>query len=122
MGSAYDHIAADINPKSWLSEYRTRSIEHLVAMGFFYYFLGLLIAVSIGVLQYSIYGYDEQYPPRSLVFALEAAPFEETIFFGIPFYATGNQFVLLGSGNLWTIFHLGNTQPQAISTTSNFIQ
>ena len=84
-------------------------------MGFFYYFLGLLISVSLVVFQYSIYRYNEQYPPRSLIFALEGAPLEETVFFGIPFYATGNQFVLLGSGILWTIFHLGNTQPQTTS-------
>lgn len=109
---------ADFHPRSWLSAYRFTWIEHLVIMGLFYYFLGLLLSYGVSVLNHSLFGYDERYSPRSLVFVLEAAPFEESLFFGIPFYASANQFVILGTGILWTFMHLINTEPDVISFTS----
>ena len=32
-----------------------------------------------------------------------AGPFEETLFFGIPYALTGNQFVILGTGIFWAM-------------------
>lgn len=99
----------DFHPRRWLSTYRSTWIEHLVMMGLFYYFLGLLLSYSISGLNQALFDYEERYSPRSLVFFLEASPFEESLFFGIPFYLTGNQFVLLGTGIVWTLVHLMNT-------------
>lgn len=106
---------ADFHPRTWLSTYHSPWIEHLLMMGLFYYFLGLLLSYGISELNQALFGYEERYSPRSLVFILEASPFEESIFFGIPFYATGNQYVLIGTGILWTLVHLFNTEPDEIS-------
>jgi membrane protease YdiL (CAAX protease family) len=87
-------------------------------MGLFYYFLGLLLSYAVGELNSSLFGYEERYSPRPLVLFLEAPPFEESLFFGIPFYATGNQFVHLGTGIVWTFLHLTNTEEGVFSFTS----
>lgn len=109
---------ADFHPKSWLSEYRSTWVEHLLIMGLFYYFMGLILSYLVGELNYSLFGYEERYSPRSLLFILEASPLEETLFFGIPFYATGNQIVLLSTGIVWTFMHLMNTETATSSLTS----
>ena len=106
---------ADFHPRAWLSAYHTTWVEHLVMMGLFYYLLGLLLSYCISELNHTLFGYEEQYTPRSLAFVLEASPFEESLFFGIPFYATGNQYVLIGTGILWTFLHLFNTEADEIS-------
>lgn len=111
-------VIADFHPKSWLSAFRYTWIEHLLIMGLFYYFLGLLLSYAVAEVNDNLFGYDERYSPRSLVFVLEASPFEESLFFGIPFYATGNQFVHLGTGILWTFMHLNNTEAGIVSLTS----
>ena len=47
--------------------------------------------------------------PLSVISVIFAGPFEETIFFGIPFYLTGNNFVTLIGGIMWASLHILNT-------------
>ncbi|MFZ0329250.1 MAG: CPBP family glutamic-type intramembrane protease [Nitrososphaeraceae archaeon] len=104
-------IKLDVNPKRWLSKYRNTSIIHLVVMLIFYHLIGvLLLLVGSVVLQYSMTGYAEPRIPRYLAPVVAAGPIEESVFFGIPFYATGNQFIVVISGITWVILHIFNTK------------
>ena len=47
--------------------------------------------------------------PLSVISVIFAGPFEETIFFGIPFYLTGNNLVTLVGGIIWASLHILNT-------------
>lgn len=113
----------DFHPRSWLSKYRQTSFVYLCKMGLFYSALGLIIAFAVYGIQYIVFEYEEPAVPVSLVFAIMAGPMEETLFFGIPFALSGNHFVVLGTGILWSIMHLFNGQEVGVEgflSTSTF--
>ena len=47
--------------------------------------------------------------PVSILLAIAAGPFEETVFFGIPFYLTSNPYVVLASASVWSFAHIFST-------------
>ncbi len=97
-----------MHPKSWLSNFQQSSIVYLIKMGLFYTAIGLIASYIVYTLQYSLTGYEEPVVPASLIQMIMAGPFEETLFFGIPYAVTGNQFVVLGTGILWAGMHVFN--------------
>ena len=78
-------------------------------MGFMYHGLGLALATLLFVVQEYGFGYKVPVPEFSLGMLLLAGPFEETLFFGIPFYLTNNHYVLFVTGSVWAIIHIFNT-------------
>ena len=108
MNSKYSDEKLDMHPKSWLSNYRQLSLWYLLKMGLFYSALGLVVAYSIMSIEYFVFDYEEPVFPISLVQMILAGPIEEIFFFGIPFSATGNPFVVLGTGVLWASVHIFN--------------
>jgi len=53
--------------------------------------------------------YNEPTIPLTVTSVIFAGPFEETIFFGIPFYLTGNNLVTFAGGVIWASLHILNT-------------
>ena len=101
MEGKYSDEIADLNPRSWLSKYRQTSILYLTKMALFYHGFGFLLAIiGIVIVQQIIPGYEVPIIPITIVEALSAGPLEEALFFGIPFYATGNHLVVLATGIL----------------------
>jgi hypothetical protein len=99
-----------MNPRSWLSRYRRTSIGHLTIMLMFYHGIGLLLMlVGISIVQKVISNYEEPSLPHYLALVLSAGPTEESLFFGIPFYAFGNHYVVLAGGIIWAMLHIINT-------------
>ncbi len=78
-------------------------------MGFLYHMLAIVIASAIGATQEYGFGYHVLLPEFPLGALLLAGPFEETLFFGIPFYLTNNPYAVLVIGTMWAIFHVFNT-------------
>ena len=103
-------IKTDINPKCWLSRYRRTSIGYLIKMLLFYHGIGLLLMLAgTSIVKEVISNYEEPSLTRYLSLVLSAGPVEETLFFGIPYYAFGNHFVVLGGGIVWAMLHILNT-------------
>lgn len=100
----------DINPKSWLSRYRKTTIPYLIKMGIFYLVIGLgLQYVGNNLAEHFIANYQVPSVPISITMGLSAGPIEEGIFFGTPFYLSGNYLIVLAGGILWSILHIFNT-------------
>lgn len=102
----------DLHPKSWLKPYKDNSVSYLLKMGFFY--IGLLFTVATlggtSFVQLAPPNVEDlpiptnfEIPP--LLAGIFAGPIEETLFFGIPYYLTGNPIVLLVLGIIWTFTH-----------------
>jgi len=79
-------------------------------MGLFYSALGIVAALTIGGIEYFVFDYVEPVFPVSFIQIILAGPFEETLFFGIPFALSGNPIVVLGTGGLWASTHIFNAQ------------
>lgn len=99
----------DINPKSWLSKYRQTSIGYLTKIGLFYHLISLIPMIIVLIVEFGSTGTVERHFHVSIVQAMTAGPFEETLFFGIPFYGTGNVCVSIGAGIVWSLLHLFNS-------------
>ena len=100
----------DINPKSWLSSYQSKSILYLTKMLLFYHALGLLLMLAgTSLVAYIDPAREEPIVERNLFNVLSAGPIEETVFFGIPYYALGNPYIVLVTGSVWASLHLLNT-------------
>jgi hypothetical protein len=110
MSSKYYDEKIDMHPKSWLSVYRQLSYWYLLKMGLFYSALGIVSALTIGGIEYFVFDYVEPVFPVSFIQIILAGPFEETLFFGIPFALSGNPIVVLGTGGLWASSHIFNAQ------------
>jgi len=111
VGGKYFDEITDLNPRSWLSKYRQTSILYLTKMALFYHGLGFLLAIiGIVIVKQIIPGYEVPIIPITIVEALSAGPLEEALFFGIPFYATGNHLVVLATGIFWAVVHISNTE------------
>ena len=101
---------SDINPKNWLKPFQRKNSFYLLKMGLFYHFLGLgLMFLGSSLIKEIFIGYESPQIPVSILLAMSSGFLEETVFFGIPFYLTGNPLVVLGTGIIWSISHLFNT-------------
>jgi len=100
----------DFNPLTWISKYRRNSIYYLTIMVLFYHLIGFIFMVIGSVIvDLVVNNYDEPAIPLTVSSVIFAGPFEETIFFGIPFYLTGNNLVTLAGGVIWASLHILNT-------------
>ena len=78
--------------------------------------------MSIGLMQLgsilvtsTIPGYEYPSFPVSILMAATSGPIEETLFFGIPYYLSGNPHAMLATGVIWSIAHLFSTQAFSIN-------
>ena len=79
-------------------------------MVLFYHMIGFgLMIVGSAVVNTLVNNYNAPTIPLSVISVIFAGPFEETIFFGIPFYLTGNNIVTLIGGIMWASLHILNT-------------
>jgi hypothetical protein len=105
------HFVADLirdtNPRRWTGKYLRTSVPYLIVMVLFYHAIGiaLLVAGSI-VVQSIITDYKEPLKPITVISVIFAGPIEETLFFGIPLYATGSHLIVMAGGILWAMWHL----------------
>jgi hypothetical protein len=107
----------DINPKHWLKPFQRTSVWYLLQMGLFYHVLGLILMYLGSNLATSVISdYTTPQIPVSLSLAVSAGFFEETVFFGIPFYLSGNPLIVLGTGIIWSTAHLFNSGVISIET------
>ncbi len=99
-----------MNPVTWISKYRQNSIPYLTVMVLFYHLIGFVIMI-IGsiIVDFVVNNYTEPTIPLTGISVIFAGPFEESIFFGIPFYLTGNNLVTLAGGIIWATLHVLNT-------------
>lgn len=113
----YSDLKNDFNPLTWISKYRRNSVYYLTIMILFYHLIGFAIMV-IGsiVVNMVVSDYSEPTIPLTVVSVIFAGPFEETLFFGIPFYLTGNNLVTLAGGVVWASLHILNTPTVQVST------
>ena len=88
-------------------------------MGLFYQGLGLILMYAGSILVTNmISGYETPEFPVSISLALSSGLLEESIFFGIPYYMTGNPYILLGTGITWSATHLFSTGIFSLETLS----
>lgn len=117
MAGNFADEKADFHPRSWLSNYRRSSIGYLTKMLLFYHGIGIgLLLTGSTIIQQAMPDYEEPSLPHSLVGVLSAGPLEESLFFGIPFYASGNAYLVLATGIIWAATHLFNTDTFEINT------
>jgi hypothetical protein len=86
-------------------------------MVLFYHLIGFVIML-IGsiIVDLVVNNYTEPTIPLSVISVIFAGPFEETIFFGMPFYLTGNNLVTVVGGIIWASLHILNTPTVQISS------
>ena len=85
-------------------------------MFLFYHGIGIiLLLIGTSIIQNIITDYEEPVIERSFVQVLAAGPIEETLFFGIPFYAFGNTILTLFGGIAWAMLHILGTNSLEIS-------
>jgi len=109
----------DINPKTWLRPFQRTSTFYLLKMGLFYQGLGLIL-MYVGTFFATSVISDYEIPqfPVSVSLALSSGLLEESVFFGIPYYMTGNPLILLGAGIIWSAAHLFSSGVFSIETLS----
>ena len=107
----------DINPKNWLKPYQKTTVWYMLKMGLFYHLIGLILMFLGSNLATSVISdYSVPQIPVSVSLAITAGFFEEAVFFGIPFYLSGNPLMVLGGGIVWSAAHLFNTGIISIQT------
>lgn len=114
----------DINPKTWLRPFQKNSTAYLLKMALFYQGLALgLWYIGSSAASVAMSDYTPPQFPVSVLLALAAGTFEETIFFGIPYYVTTNPYVVLASASVWSFAHLFSTHAISISSLAygNFL-
>ncbi|WP_297593270.1 CAAX protease [Nitrosopumilus sp.] len=97
----------DLNPRSWLKPFQKTNVFYLFKMGLFYHGLSLILMYLGSFFATSVIS-DYEIPsfPVSISLALSSGLLEESVFFGIPYYLTGNPLILLGTGVVWSVTHL----------------
>jgi hypothetical protein len=111
----------DFHPLRWASKYRRTTVPYLITMFLFYKAMGLMV---LSVSQFLLVLIDFNFNPNlsfyianyNIPMALFAGPIEETVFFGIPLYATDNHIVVMATGLLWAMIHLFNTSIIQLNT------
>jgi len=100
----------DVNPKTWLMPFQRTDTFYLLRMGLFYSGLGMILMYAGSFFAANlISGYEIPQFPVSVLLAISSGLLEESVFFGIPYYITGNPIALLGSGIIWSVSHLFNS-------------
>ena len=100
----------DFSPKNWLKPFQKNSTAYLLKMAIFYHGLGLILMYLGSLLVTNvIQGYEAPQIPVSVFLAISSGVLEESVFFGIPYYFSGNPIVLFGSGIIWSVAHLFNS-------------
>ena len=95
-------LKKDFNPISWTSKYRRTTVPYLISMFLFYRAIGL-----IALFLFLSFVINPTLPrPSDFFTLLLAGPIEETLFFGIPLYATGSHILVMAGGILWATIHL----------------
>lgn len=108
----------DVHLVTWLKPFRNNSISHVLKMAIFYHLLGLMIAsLIVGTFYVFDPSYELPFIPYILTDFILAGPIEETVFFGLPFYLTGNQWVMLFTASIWALIHL----PVYDETSEDFV-
>ena len=103
-------FSKDINPKNWISRYYNNSLLYLIIMFLFYHGIGIIFSlIGTLIIDNSMLGYEEPNLPLSMFPFILAGPIEESLFFGIPFYAFGNNLFVLIGGIAWAMLHILNT-------------
>jgi hypothetical protein len=106
----FHDLKADMTPKSWLSKFRQTSVVYLISMLMFYHGIGLLLLlIGTSIVQTTITNYQTPSLPHYFSLVLAAGPTEETLFFGLPYYAFGNHYVVMAGGIIWVMLHILNT-------------
>ena len=109
----------DLNPKTWLTPFRKTSSLYLFKMALFYSALSLvLMQIGSHFAANLISDYHIPQFPVSILLAMSSGLLEESVFFGIPYYISGNSMVLLGTGIIWSVSHLFNSGTLSIETVS----
>ena len=97
----------DINPKTWLKPFQRTSFLYLLKMGLFYHGLSLILMYAGSFLATNVIsGYEIPQFPVSISLALSSGLLEESVFFGIPYFLSGNPLLLFGTGFVWSVAHL----------------
>ena len=79
-------------------------------MALFYHMIGFVMMVMGSIIVNTVLSdYREPTIPLTAISVIFAGPMEETLFFGIPFYVTGNNLVTLAGGIVWASLHILNT-------------
>lgn len=103
-------LIKDLNPKNWISTYKKTSIKYLCLMFLFYHGIGIIASlIGASIIENTIEDYQDPSLSNSLIPVIMAGPIEESLFFGIPFYLFGNNFVPLAGGIIWGMLHIFNT-------------
>ena len=107
----------DINPKTWLKPFQRNNIFYLLKMGLFYHGLSLILMYVGSFLAINaISDYEIPQFPVSILLAISSGLLEESVFFGIPYYLTGNPLILLGTGITWSAMHLFSSSAFTVET------
>lgn len=110
MHSLVYDLMKDFHPLRWTSKYRRTTVPYLIIMVLFYHAIGVLVLAAGSLLiQNVIRDYNEPSIPITILSVLFAGPIEETLFFGIPLYATGSHIVVMAGGIMWAMIHILNT-------------
>lgn len=107
----------DINPKTWLRPFQKNSVSYLVKMAVFYHVLSIgFLYIGSSFASTIVSDYSPPQIPVSVLLAVAAGPFEEAVFFGIPFYLTSNPYVVLTSASVWSAAHILSTNVLSFSS------
>lgn len=107
----------DINPKTWLKPFQKSSISYLLKMGLFYHGLSLILMCAGSYLATNVISeYEIPQFPVSISLALSSGLLEESVFFGIPYFLSGNPLVLFGTGIVWSVAHLFSSGDFTVET------
>lgn len=86
-------------------------------MVLFYHLIGfIMMVIGSVIVDLVVNNYDEPTIPLTVFSVIFAGPFEETIFFGIPFYLTGNNLITFAGGLIWASLHILNTPTVQVSS------
>jgi CAAX prenyl protease-like protein len=111
LQSFVSDLMKDFHPLRWTSKYRRTTVPYLIIMVLFYHGIGIIVLAAGSLLiQNIIRDYNEPSIPITILSVIFAGPIEETLFFGIPLYATGSHIIVMAGGIMWAMIHILNTQ------------
>ena len=111
MQSFVSDLMKDFHPLRWTTKYRRTTVPYLIIMVLFYHGIGIIVLAAGSLLiQNIIRDYNEPSIPITILSVIFAGPIEETLFFGIPLYATGSHIIVMAGGIMWAMIHILNTQ------------
>jgi hypothetical protein len=114
-------LMKDLHPLRWTSKYRRTTVPYLIIVFLFYKVIGL-VALGASLFLLELFGFNLSenlsfyITNYNISLALFAGPSEETLYFGIPLYGTGNHLVVMATGILWAMTHLLNTSTIQLNT------